>query len=573
MSKVLGNFLLVIAAFLSSTLVLSSVGSAAEEQTAPVVGVESTTPTAVDETTQVKSEQSEAEDVSSIESLSSNLAPFSSANTSSEQDYTIAQVTSVSQLSDVQPTDWAFQALQSLVERYGCIAGYPDRTYRGNRSLTRYEFAAGLNACLDRVNELIAAGTQDLVTKEDLAKLQRLREEFAGELTTLRGRIDAVEAQAAQLEANQFSTTTKLNAEVVLGLSSVLGGDRSDGQPADKIPTLNARVRLNFDTSFTGRDRLRVRLQASNVVPLSAVLLTNEGRLNYDGNTNNNAVLQFLQYRLPLGEQTSGYVGLVGNGFVDFDFTGQLNPYFEGGTSISAFGLRNPIYTYAGGAGVGLRHQFNDVVELDVGYLASNAGEPTEKRGLFDGRYAGIAQLIVTPNENFGFGFTYLNTYSSGSTVFGPASRVLRAGSGSNLANSNFGSAVVANGYALSASIRVSPAFTLGGWVSYVTQRYINRGDGEVWTWAATLAFPDLGSEGSVLGFLVGMEPHLTSISNNINGGQADRDTSLHIDAFYKYQLTDNISITPGVIWLTAPNHDARNDDAFIGVIRTVFRF
>ena len=64
----------------------------------------------------------------------------------------LAQVTSVSQLSDVQPTDWAFQALQSLVERYGCIAGYPDGTYRGNRALTRYEFAAGLNACLDRVN-------------------------------------------------------------------------------------------------------------------------------------------------------------------------------------------------------------------------------------------------------------------------------------------------------------------------------------------------------------------------------------------------------------------------------------
>ncbi len=61
----------------------------------------------------------------------------------------MSQVTSVSQLSDVQPTDWAFQALQSLVERYGCIAGYPDGTFRGNRALTRYEFAAGLNACLN----------------------------------------------------------------------------------------------------------------------------------------------------------------------------------------------------------------------------------------------------------------------------------------------------------------------------------------------------------------------------------------------------------------------------------------
>ena len=55
-------------------------------------------------------------------------------------------VTSVSQLSDVKPTDWAFTALQSLVERYGCIAGYPDRTFRGKQATTRYEFAAGLNA-------------------------------------------------------------------------------------------------------------------------------------------------------------------------------------------------------------------------------------------------------------------------------------------------------------------------------------------------------------------------------------------------------------------------------------------
>ncbi len=77
----------------------------------------------------------------------------------------IEQVTSVSQLSDVQPTDWAFQALQSLVERYGCIAGYPDGTYRGNRALTRYEFAAGLNACLDRVNELIATAGHQRVSK------------------------------------------------------------------------------------------------------------------------------------------------------------------------------------------------------------------------------------------------------------------------------------------------------------------------------------------------------------------------------------------------------------------------
>ncbi|MEM7580986.1 MAG: iron uptake porin, partial [Cyanobacteria bacterium P01_A01_bin.80] len=131
----------------------------------------------------------------------------------SEETGSMSQVTSVSQFSDVQPTDWAFQALQSLVERYGCIAGYPNGTYRGNRALTRYEFAAGLNACLDRVNELIRTATDNLVSREDLATLQRLQEEFSAELATLRGRVDALEARTAELEANQFSTTAKLKGE------------------------------------------------------------------------------------------------------------------------------------------------------------------------------------------------------------------------------------------------------------------------------------------------------------------------------------------------------------------------
>jgi hypothetical protein len=165
----------------------------------------------------------------------------------------LAQVTSVSQLSDVQPTDWAFAALQSLVERYGCIAGYPNSTYRGNRALTRYEFAAGLNACLDRVNELIATATSDLVTKQDLATLQKLQEEFSAELATLRGRVDAVEARTAQLEANQFSTTTKLSGEVIISALGATGGapDRDDPNII-----LTNRVRLNLTTSFTGKDLL-----------------------------------------------------------------------------------------------------------------------------------------------------------------------------------------------------------------------------------------------------------------------------------------------------------------------------
>ncbi|NJR75334.1 MAG: iron uptake porin [Scytonema sp. CRU_2_7] len=188
-----------------------------------------------------------------------------------------SQVTNVNQLSDVQPTDWAAQALQSLVERYGCIAGYPNGTYRGNRAMTRYEFAAGLNACLDRINELIATATADLVKKEDLATLQKLQEDFVAELATLRGRVDTLEARTAELEANQFSTTTKLSGQVIVSVNAGgFSGDRiinpapSAGNPTGTAitsqpnATVLFRAGIDLNTSFSGTDLLKIRLETGS---------------------------------------------------------------------------------------------------------------------------------------------------------------------------------------------------------------------------------------------------------------------------------------------------------------------
>jgi hypothetical protein len=125
----------------------------------------------------------------------------------------------------------------------------------------------------------------------------------------------------------------------------------------------------------------------------------------------------------------------------------------------------------------------------------------------------------------------------------------------------------------LSGTVNFSPNIALAGWIGYAHHRYIGRGDGQVWNWAMGLAFPDIGRKGNLGGILVGMEPKLTDVDNSVNGGQSDRDTSLHVEGFYRFRINDNIAITPGVIWLTAPNHDGRNDDVFIGVLRTVFYF
>jgi porin len=183
-------------------------------------------------------------------------------------DALIGQVTSVSQLEDVQPNDWAFQALQSLVDRYGIIEGYPDNTFRGNRAIARYEFPAGLNAALNRINEIIATGTENLVAREDLLTLQRLSEEFAAELSALRSRIDALEARATELETNQFSNITKLTGQVIFAVNT---GRRIASQRIiaprgavisedDPNPTFIYRASLDLNTSFSGTDLLKVRL-------------------------------------------------------------------------------------------------------------------------------------------------------------------------------------------------------------------------------------------------------------------------------------------------------------------------
>jgi predicted PhzF superfamily epimerase YddE/YHI9 len=493
----------------------------------------------------------------------------------------MAQVTSVSQLSDVQPTDWAFQALQSLVERYGVIAGYPDGTYRGNRALTRYEFAAGLNAALDRVNELIAAGLADAVTQEDLATLRRLQEEFAAELTVLGGRVDALEARTAELEANQFSTTTVLNGETIIALTSPIAGESATGEQVDRNPTLGYRIRLNLNTTFSGEDLLTTRLQANNITPLggtlSGLLGTNEGRVEYDGDSNSEVQLGLLRYRFPISARTNIYLAGTGNGFVDLDASSQLTPYLDG-TAVSLFALRNPIYNYSAGTGFGLRHFFNDNIELNLGYLSPNANNPENRNGLFNGKYGALAQVIVYPTESIRLGFTYINSYTPRPidissqpedpiiVEFGPAT-------GSNLANQTFGRPTVVNAYGVSGTIDITPGIAFGGWVGYAHHRYIGRGDATMWTWAGSLSFPDLFGEGNLGGILVGMEPRVTAIDDAVNGGEPDDDVSLHLEGFYRYRITDNIDITPGVIWTTAPDHESANEDVVIGVLRTRFFF
>jgi len=526
-----------------------------------------------------------------------------------------AQVTSVSQLSDVQPTDWAFQALQSLVERYGCIAGYPNSTYRGNRALTRYEFAAGLNACLNRINELIATSTADLVTKEDLATVQKLQTDFADTLAQVRGRVDAIENRTAVLESQQFSTTTKFNGEVIFSVGGVFGEDRaidsdrwrrieggastreaeyaaSGGRRLQDNIIFSDRVRLNFVTSFTGKDQLLTRLEANNTVlfnnPVTGTSMT---RLSWDGDTNNEVLIGKLFYRFPVGDKINVTLDAIGGEF--YDNFNNFNPLLASIPlgAISRASRFSPIYRASNsgsganfGTGVSANFKLSDAITFSGGYLARRANDPTEGRGLFDGSYGALAQLAFKPNKDLSLGLTYAHSYFSGANNDVAVSGLY----GGAFADQPFGAglATSANHYSFQASYRVNPKFVLSGWVGY-TQAIaettllpnVNRGNqADIWNWAVTLAFPDLGKKGNLGGIIFSQPPKVTD--NDFGGVRTatsprreDSDTSYRLEALYRYQVNDNISITPGLLVIFNPEHNSNNDTIYTGIIRTTFLF
>ncbi len=504
----------------------------------------------------------------------------------------LSQVTSVSQLRDVQPTDWAFQALQSLVERYGCIEGYPDRTYRGNRALTRYEFAAGLNSCLNRIQELIAAAGGGGISAEEIATLRRLQEEFRAELTTLRGRVDALEARATRLEAQQFSTTTKLAGEAIFAVAAIAKGDDAFGGEIDNQPIFADRVRLNFETSFTGRDRLRTRLQASNLGAFSATsTFTPEGDLSFGGGAfeesgNNDIVLDELSYTFPLGKRTEVVIGANATGSDSFANTLNVLDGDGGSGALSRFGTRHGIYYLADGAGIGLRHEFNDNIEISLGYQGTSVNDPNDGSGLFGGPYGALAQVVFKPGAGLQLGLTYVHSYNRD---MGTGSRVANLRSTLEAFQPFAGDnnlPVSSNSYGVELSWQLARNFVIGGWAGYTNTRtlstlggQINRGNIDIFNGAVTLGFPDLGKKGNLGGIIVGIEPIADASANlsndlfNAGLGGDDDDPSYHVEAFYQIQVSDNISITPGVIWLTAPDHNKNNDDIVIGTIRTTFSF
>jgi Carbohydrate-selective porin, OprB family/S-layer homology domain len=501
----------------------------------------------------------------------------------------VSQINSVSELSDVDPNQWAFQALKSLVERYGCIEGFPNKKYLGNRVLTRYEFAAGLNSCLDKVSELLTAATDPLATKDDLAVVQRLQEEFKVELTTLRGRVDALEAKTKELEAQQFSTTTKLDGSVVMAVQGGSAGGNlfTSSAPALGIPsgivggtaantTFAGRTSLNLRTSFTGKDELLIRLRGVTGQDISSTfpgISSNLGTAFYagafDGSTpnpatNGNATVYFDKIRYTTTLFSDNFRVFVGPRIDLFEiidtnsFANNEEVDFSNG-----FMINNPLITFIfAGPGAGADWKISDQFSFRAAYIAGQGGRSNGfgQGGLTGSDTIGSAELEFRPSQTSKIKLQYsgytTNTFPSPLGITGTQKTDV------------FG---VNAEWAITPNVAIFGRYGTGTTKNYNTGSVglapVPIGDYTLSTWQLGLAFPDLFAPGNTLGIAVGQPNKVT------NGPITASGTETDYELYYNIQLNDRITLTPDIQIISQPNNIAGNPSVAVGTLRLVFAF
>jgi hypothetical protein len=508
------------------------------------------------------------------------------------------QVTSVNQFSDVQPTDWAYQALSNLVEKYGCVAGYPDATFKGKQALSRYEAAALLNSCLDRVTE----ATDDL---------QKLLSEFKVELATLKGRVDGLDKKVGKLEALQFSTTTKLKGEV----NFILGGipnytsntgvtnGRQQNLQRQGNTTFNYDVKLSFDTSYTGQDLLKTRLRAGNFSALPFGSASQPFKLDKSDTTNDNVVIDRLYYTFPVGKDKS--IKLTAGALVRNTELSWI-PSAYNANVLDFFTTGGTPGTYNKATGQGFGFQWKQKVAkgkpawlINTNYVsAGNNGlsgdgtqGPTTKQGASgaDSSY-GVFNSDSGLNWLTQVGYAASNWGAAVAYRYGTAGSSVRDGNGlagAGLLTNQTSNAISLNAYWQPVKTGWFPSISAGygyNWIDGASTgtntvgRPNSSGPVNSASWFAGLQWDDAFFKGNAAGVAFGQP----AFSNSLT-----QDSPWLIEWFYRFQVSDKISVTPTLFYGTgiANTRSATTGggsgnrtngttfDGLGGVIQTTFRF
>ena len=458
--------------------------------------------------------------------------------------YSLDQVTSVTQNPDVYPTDWAYQALARLIETYGCVTGYPDGTFRGNGAMTRFEAAALLNACLDRVTE---------VTNE----LRRLMAEFQTELAILKARVDGIEARVGELEATQFSTTTKLKGKTTF----LLGGVTSEGNPATGGDHLVFQydTRLGLKTSFTGKDLLFTRIRVgNNDGDVFAEGLTKLDTAGKDGNT---LELDRLYYKFPLADTITAVFGPLARnteilGMKPTAYTVKTLNMFGG-----QFGAGN-VYNKSTGSLLGAAwrqsvEKGQPRLSASLSYVAEEGDDSTA--GILTGESEGsILTQIGYGTKKWGaaLAYRYGQCGSSDGTSLADGSDCV---AGTSVSTNNF----AINAFWKPEETGAIPSVSAG----YGLSTYKNAAVDKTASWMVGFQWDKAFDSKHTFAVAFGAPNYVVNqAGNDPEAAKIAWEAALKLKMGY-------FTVIPAVFYLPQQTQGAANDSQFGGVVQTVFKF
>jgi hypothetical protein len=561
------------------------------------------------------------------------------------------QITNISQFGDVQPTDWAYQALNNLVEQYGCVAGYPNGTFKGAKPLSRFEAAALLNSCLDRVTE---------ATDE----LKRLAQEFERELTLINGKITGLEKKIGKLEATQFSTTTKLQGEATFDIGAVsFGGTQYANSTANGSTapinnsikysgnnnrnwgglSFNYDLRLNLNTSFTGKDLLYTRLRSGNFAssvfngqPYSLLAL-DKAFAPMGGKDVVN--IDRLYYRFPVGKEFTAVIGPRARNTEALAIT---PTFYRGGDILDVFTLNGAPATYNKSTGSAFAliwkqqvKKGNPFFAASASYVAPNGDNSNPTQGGLFTSASGASFLTQVGFAGPQFALTAAWRYGQCNTSLTRrgtqfATQTLPCdgdGLGAGTASPNWSGSSYSNNFALGAAWQpiksgLIPSVSLGYGISAVTSGTYNgygtpspkfpggqettfptygnvRNITQLQSWQIGLQWNDLFAKGNAAGFSFGQPTYVSGLSQNqiqkpfrtekvknvtksfydgfYDSPDGANDGNYAFEWWYKFQVSNNISITPAIFFLSRPlgqyTGNGETNNAFGGLVQTQFKF
>jgi len=466
-----------------------------------------------------------------------------------------AEVQSISQFSDVNPSDWAYKALTNLAERHGCVAGNP------SGSMTRYEAAALLNNCLGNVAQ---------VTEEE----RRLINEFSPELAVIKGRVDALEARVGEFEAGQFSTTTKLTGKTYFVVGAVTT-DKDGG--ADEATTFNYTTQLNLNTSFNGRDLLYTRIKTGNFVKSETFSNKKTNTYLAASNQNGNALqVDKIWYTFPVGDNLRFWVGpRVENYYMLASAPSIYKPVLK------AFAL--------GGNGAA----YGSSTDGGFGAAWIQDVEPGQPRFAVSTNYASKG---ATKADNEGGGIlTDSQSKWLTKVEYGAARWQVSAAISSNQCNKKDGKESCkvwtdyystekgksrtgdSTAYGLRAhwipeSTGAIPAVQLGYDIVDVDDDGATGSTEATAQWMVGLMWKDAFVDGNRLGAAFGQRQYATDI---VGGADDPADDNFVWELYYDFKVSDNITVTPTLFGGTDVYNGATDDsdDVFGGLVQTTFKF